>query len=168
MARGKDARAGALLIALACVAAYVVTSLSGADTGAFGVCEGCALWRRIVWPFFHGNLLHLSTNLYVFLLAVFFYECRRGTVACAFAACWLLPPFVLSSLPAIGLSGVIYFLLGDITVRARKRLLFGLCVAGYIAFGFLLPHTAALLHLYMYCCGLVVSLSVTPLAWRKK
>ena len=76
----------------------------------------------------------------------------------------VVPGFLLSEVPTVGLSCVCYFLLGTLIFEVKRKLYFLFSTALYIAVGFLFPSVNALIHLYGYLAGLLVGLLNAPLS----
>ncbi len=170
MAQGKIQKVLALTVSALTIILYVVVRLvPGVSAADFGLSAGAPLFLRLAYPFFHAGAFHLLINVWVFLSVVFLWTPAPWKMIAAYLAAVLVPVCCLGPWPTAGLSVIIYFLLGDVTVRARKRLSFCLWCLLYIVIGFFLPHVNALIHLYAYLCGILVSLLDTPLpTWRKK
>ena len=92
---------------IALYAGYIIImciTLMGYD--GMGLSDGCTLWKRISYPFFHQNVFHAAINLYVFHQCYRAIPCGIGHMV-AFYLIAISYPFP-SSLPIIGLSGFIY------------------------------------------------------------
>jgi membrane associated rhomboid family serine protease len=142
-----------LLLALACVAVFVL-SPGGAEVG---LCRCSQWWRRVVYVFFHGNVVHLGMNVYALLYVVFLFPVGMRLLCCALLAAVSVPGVLLGDVPAVGLSGVVFFLLGGILYMVEDRRRYVLTNVGVIALGVLLPNIAWGVHVWCFVWGLVYS-----------
>lgn len=149
-----------LLMSLTCVP----------DWSMVGVARCSPLAARFVYPFFHAGLLHAAVNAWCFLSIVFLYDVSAWRLLTAYIVAVVVPGFLLSEVPTVGLSCICFFLLGSLIFEVRRKLYFMSCMALYIAVGFLFPSVNALIHLYGYLAGLLVGLLNAPLSCfqRKK
>lgn len=164
MAERKVEKIAALVIGTAVVILAVVVS---PDWNGVGIQAGCALSGRLLYPFFHANILHAALNVWCLLSLVFIYDITALRLLMAYIVAASVPvdtlgTFVCMAHPTVGLSGMVYFLFGSISFEVSRRRYFQLCMAFYIVFGFLFPNTNAWLHLYCYLVGLSVALLNKP------
>lgn len=161
MERRKAEKSAALVLA-AIVLTLAACGLP-ADVSLFSLRAGCALSARMAYPFVHAGLVHAALNAWCLLVLVFTCDItwRRLLVAYAVALCVpvsLLAPLVPAfHLPTVGLSGVVYALLGTISFEVARRRRFQLWMVGLLALGFVLPGCAAALHLCTYLGGLLIA-----------
>lgn len=158
--RKKEKICALALGAVVCVIACVGVS----DFHAVGIYSGCGVWQRLAYPFFHAGLLHAVLNVWCFVCLMFIYDISLLRVlvgyACAVAfPLWLFP----SSVPTVGLSGVVFFLFASISFEVVRRWYYQSWMVAYLAVGFLFPDTNGWLHLYCYVCGFVVALLNFPI-----
>ena len=117
-----------------------------------------------MYPFFHASFLHAAVNVWCLLSIVFIHDVSLWRLLAAYVAAVLVPGFLLSDVPTVGLSCVCYFLLGSLLFEVERKMWFLFCMAIYIAVGFLLPSVNALVHLYGYLAGLMVGMLNAPLS----
>lgn len=154
-----EAKALTLLAALMCVGMLVASPWAG------DVClaPGAQWWRRVTYMFCHANVIHLGTNVWALLYIVFLFRVDMWMLLLGALSASLVPD-ALVGVPTVGLSGVVFFLLGGIThtVGNKARYLSG--NLSVILFGVLLPNIAWGVHLWCFVCGTIYSLCV----WKKK
>lgn len=161
MVRQKNAKSATLLTA----AVVLLMSLTYIpDWSMVGVADSAALTARLVYPFFHASFLHAAVNVWCLLSIVFIHDVSLWRLLAAYVAAVLVPGFLLSDVPTVGLSCVCYFLLGSLLFEVERKMWFLFCMAIYIAVGFLLPSVNALVHLYGYLAGLMVGMLNAPLS----
>ena len=134
------------------------------DWSAVGVAQGCPLAARLVYSFFHASLVHAVVNVWCFICILFLYDVSIWRLLTAYIVAVVVPPFLLSEVPTVGLSCVCYFLLGSLIFQVRRKLRFISCCLLYIAVGFLFPSVNSLIHLYGYLAGLLVGLLNAPVS----
>lgn len=116
---------------IALYAVYIIImciTLMGYD--GMGLSDGCTLWQRISYPFFHQNIFHAAINLYVFHQCYRAIPCGIGHMV-AFYLIAISYPF-LSSVPIIGLSGFIYAYMGFIAPYVENKVRYNLTILLYI------------------------------------
>lgn len=121
-------------------------------------------FTRATYHFFHANALHLSLNVYCLLALAFFYPLTMNKLILAFLVAstypvGLFPP----SAPIIGMSGVIYVLLGLHYWNASSRTLLLISVLCYALAGMFMGNIAVGLHLYCFFAGFLLSLITADL-----
>lgn len=160
MDKKKTSKAAALVIAIVslCMFLYDVE-----DWSAVGIYEGCRLSGRLLYPFFHANLLHAALNAWCLLSVVFIYDISLWRLALAYIIAVSVPPCCFVDTPTVGLSGLVYVLFGTISFEVGRKLHYQLWLLFYLAIGFLFPNTNAWLHLYCYLVGCVVALLNKPI-----
>lgn len=159
MAKKKAAKAMSLLVSILVFS----LSLSGmTDWHAVGVYTGCGLGCRMLYPFYHANLLHATLNAWCLLSVIFIYDISQWRFALAYIIAVTIPSFCLSGIPTVGLSGVVFTLFGSISFEVHRKAYYQLWMLAYLVAGFLFPNTNALIHLYCYMAGGVVALLNKP------
>lgn len=163
MVQRQKAQAVSLAIALA-AAVLQCMHIPAEDVGLF---PGAPLPHRALYPFFHANWLHLAVNCWVLLCIAFSYQVTLPMLLSSYAVAASYPIGALSFLyaappvPTVGLSGVIYALLGRYSWRfscmAGRRLRYHLWFLFFISLGFLFPQSNAWLHLYCYLLGVGIA-----------
>lgn len=146
------------------IAAYVgyalITCLSFLGYDGMGLSDGCSVFQRLGYPFFHQSFFHAAVNLWVF------HQCFRS-----FPCGWNLVAFYLiavsypfhTALPVIGLSGLVYAYMGCIAPYVQRKVRYNTTVAVYILFGLLFPNMAIGVHIYCYALGLLWGYLNAPL-----
>lgn len=167
MVQGKETKVASLVLTLIvfCLLCLPI------DVSAVGVSQGCTLWQRLCYSFFHANIIHAAVNCWCLLSICFARPISIWQLVVAYIIASTYPIDTLSAwygnqLPTVGLSGVIFALLGIISVMSRKWWLNVAIIGSFIMAGFFLPHINATLHLYCYLVGLLVGLFTTPISWK--
>ena len=165
MVRQKEAKNAALLtVAVVLLMSFIYVP----DWSAVGVAEGCPLVARLVYSFFHASPVHAVVNAWCLLCIVFLYDISIWRLLIAYIVAVVVPGFLLSEVPTVGLSCVCFFLLGSLIFEVKRKLYFFSSMALYIAVGFFFPSVNALIHLYGYLAGLLVGLLNAPLSCFRK
>ena len=155
--------------------AVLVTALSlvpPAHWHSVGIYAHCPLSGRLLYPFFHASLLHASLNAWCLLSIVFIYDVSVWRMLFAYVAAVAVPVDTLGSWlplgsPTVGLSGVVYVLLGSISFEVERKWYFQSWLLACIAAGFFMPNTNAWLHLYCYLCGLAAAFLNKPITLKR-
>ncbi|WP_304423465.1 rhomboid family intramembrane serine protease [uncultured Duncaniella sp.] len=161
MVRQKEAKNAALLTAVVII---LMSFTYVPDWSAVGVAVGCPSAARLVYSFFHASPLHAAVNAWCLICVVFLYDVSIWRLLTAYIVAVVVPGFLLSDVPTVGLSCVCYFLLGSLIFEVKRKLYFMSCMALYIAVGFLFPSVNAVIHVYGYLAGLLVGLLNAPLS----
>lgn len=138
------------------------------DWERVGIFNGCSLWGRVLYPFFHAGLLHAALNAWCLLSIVFVYDVSIWRLLMAYVVAVTMPVdtlgrFLSLDSPTVGLSGMVYFLFGSISFSVARKGYFQFWMFFYLAIGFIMPNTNAWLHLYCYVAGLLVALLNKPI-----
>lgn len=133
------------------------------DWSLVGIFLGCEPTSRLLYPFYHANILHATLNAWCLLSVVFIYDITIWRLLLMYIIATLIPDFCLSTVPTVGLSGVIFALFGSISFNVERKLHYQLWMLAYLVAGFLLPNTNALLHLYCYIGGVAVAILNKPI-----
>jgi membrane associated rhomboid family serine protease len=132
------------------------------DWSTVGIYTGCGLGCRMLYPFYHANLLHALLNAWCLLSVIFIYDISLLRFILAYIIAVTIPPFCLSDTPTVGMSGLVFALFGSISFEVQRKAYYQLYMLAYLVAGFLFPNTNALLHLYCYMAGGVVALLNKP------
>ena len=157
--QGRDAAKAASLGVGGIVMAVAILSPHATPTIGLGIYAGAPLYARLLHPLVHTGLIHAVLNVYVWLQIVFFCPIRlRHLITAWIIACSC--PTVIATLGAaytnhvVGLSGVIYALLGAQMTRAKNMLSYNLWIAAYLITGWFIGGIAVVFHLYCYLAGI--------------
>ena len=131
-----------------------------------------ALTDRVTYPFVHAHPLHALVNGWVFLQVAFRTRLRARHFFLAFVVAWSCPAVVAAwqwrgLLPAsavpptvVGLSGVVYALLGMWMPYVACRLRYNAIILLWIVAAALAGSVAVSLHLYCYLMGAFLTKSL--------
>lgn len=134
------------------------------DWHAVGIYAGCPLRCRLLYPFFHANLLHAALNAWALLSIVFIYDVSVWRMLLAYVVAVSAPVGLMGlSAPTVGLSGAVYFLFGSLSFEVGRKWYWQAWMLFYLGIGFLFPNTNAWLHLYCYITGLAIALLNKPI-----
>lgn len=152
--------------------AAILLSFSSPDWNSVGIYAGCGIKGRLLYSFFHANLLHATLNTWCLLSVVFLYNISARRLLTSYLVAVLAPvntflPWAsdLAS-PTVGLSAVVYFLFGSISFEVTDKRAYQAWMAFYLIIGFIAPNTNALLHLYCYLAGLIFAFLNKPIKSR--
>ena len=179
MVRGKEAKSAGVLAAAVMYALWLLP-ITAEETGIY---SGAEWWHSLTWQWFHGSIWHLSVNAWALLTIVFMWNAGIGKLLTAYATSVVYGLACATDTPIVGMSGVIYALLGLYALSPRgwqKRLRYQLYVAAWIvvpwAVGMVIPKdescgTAAFgavaveAHVACYVMGIFVAIINYP--WFK-
>ena len=113
----------------------------------YGIKEDCTIIDRLVYPFFHANPFHALINIYVYLGMVFLFGSSMLDMVIAYIICVCVPPTMLNTTTTIGLSGLVYALIG-------------ISVIIPLAFTSMLPLIAFGVHAWCYVVGVLYSIII--------
>jgi len=139
------------------------------DWEVVGVYTGCDLYGRILYPFFHANLLHATLNAWCLLSIVFIYDIKIWRLLLSYIIAATIPIDTLGNfidnmtLPTVGLSAMIFVLFGSISFEVLQKWYYQAWMLFYLTIGFFFPNTNAWIHLYCYIAGLVIALMNKPI-----
>ena len=182
MVRKAKAKTASLAISAICVIIELCHLLVGFPVEHFGICKGSPLLPRLVYHFFHANIIHAALNAWCLLTLAFIYQTSITELLIAYAIAATYPIDTLASVfsgfptdvPTVGLSAICFALMGQTFFRVRHKLYYSTCVCAMIASGFILPplcHACGydiaspnnLIHIYCYVVGLMVGFLNSPL-----
>lgn len=152
----------AKVVSLALTVIVIVLCLVPVTASSVGIAAGVPLLPRLVYPFFHTNILHAGLNAWTLLCIVFYYDASLWKIVLSYVIAVSFPADTLSSPLTIGLSGVCFALMGEIAFNVRRKLYWQMWMLFFIAIGFLLPNVNAALHLYCYTVGCIIGLLDIP------
>lgn len=161
MATEKNAKIAALAIA----AIIIVLAFLG-PIPTMGVTSDNttpAFMPRLLYNILHASVLHAVINAWCLLSAIFIFNIKLEKLLLAFGVAATAPSWVFSEIPTLGLSGVIYFLFGSVSMAVRHKIFYHAWFTVIIAVGFLMPAVNARLHLYCYICGVLLAMLTTPM-----
>ena len=177
MDKKKAAKATSLLIS---IIVFCLSLQDMADWSAVGIFTGCGLGCRMLYPFYHANLLHATLNAWCLLSVIFIYDISLWRFTLAYIIAVGVPSFCLSIIaisfpvdalaclgvevldPTVGLSGVVFAIFGSISFEVQRKAYYQLWMLAYLVAGFFFPNTNALVHLYCYLAGGAVALLNKP------
>ena len=162
----RDHAKAASLIVGGVVTIAAVAGRCGMPDMGIGIYPDCPIYARILHPLVHTGLIHAAVNVYVWLKVVFFCDIHPRQLLRA----WLVAcscPVTLATIggsttdQVVGLSGVIYALLGMLMPQVRDRRAFNIWIAAYLFIGWLVGGVAVGFHLYCYMMGCLSLLIIT-------
>ena len=181
MLHNEKAKTTALVLTAICIILSAVHTFTGfPQLPAVGICKDCTILARFAYPFFHASQLHALVNCWCLLSLVFYYDVSLCYLLIAYVATVTFPVGILAAgVPTVGLSAVIFALLGMVSFQAKRKALLHSFVLSSIAFGYLLHVICSVcgyaiatpnstLHLYGYVAGLIVGFLNSPAPWQRK
>lgn len=134
---------------------------SGIPNETVGIAGGCGWYCHFTYQFFHASWLHLAVNCWALLCLVFYYETPMKDLAIAFVSSASVPTSLIPSpegVVTIGVSGVVFALMGMLAFSVRRRVFYNAWIIGFIVLGFFFKSCNSWLHLYCYAAGFAVAL----------
>jgi membrane associated rhomboid family serine protease len=156
------------IIGLIVAALIVALSFVNVDYYHVGVYHDCSLLSRLVYPFFHVSIIHALCNAWCLLSILFLCNVSWRRLLVAYVVAAGVPGVVLAAEPTVGLSTVVFALLGMVSFQAKRKLYFHSSMAVIILPGFLFAGINGWVHLYGYVAGLLVGFLNMPLPCKKK
>lgn len=130
-----------------------------------GLYEGCSMLNRLTYPFFHQNVFHAAINLWVL------HQCLKarpcGIVDMVVFYLIAISYYPSSSVPIIGLSGIVYAYMGYIAPFVEKKVRYNIIILSYICVGFFIPCMAVGIHIFCYVVGLLWGYLNSPICQDK-
>ena len=170
MRQREYAKTAALAVGLIVVLVQVLRSCGVLPGGMWvsGLAVGAPWWARLLHPFIHVGMGHALINVYVLWQLVFFFPVRLRhlffayLVACSCPAGWAgwTVIHLSAGIPVVGLSGVIYVLMGWAMTKVNRKVRFNAVVMGWMAFATAVGGVAVGLHLYGYVVGALTAMLV--------
>ena len=119
---------------------------------------------NLVYPFCHASLWHLLANVWMLLLLVVRCRARGRHLVLAYVVAVSVPSAdwgwwsVVGEEPTVGASGMVFALLGMVSLHARRPWRYHLIIALQMALPMLCPwmHVNARLHLYCYLLAIIL------------
>lgn len=158
MEKRKNEKTASIVASLAVVAA----SMFAYDLESVAICRNCGIYARLLYPFFHANMLHASLNAWCLLGIVFMYDVSSSRLLMSYIAAVSVPSFLLNDMPTVGLSGSVFFLFASISFEVQRKVYYQSWMLLYLVSGFLLPNTNGLIHVYCYVLGVFYALLNKP------
>jgi membrane associated rhomboid family serine protease len=137
------------------------------EWSSVGIYTGCDIWQRLLYSFFHANIVHALLNVWCLLSVVFLYRIKLWVLVAAFLIAMSVPTFCLTSTPTVGLSGVVFALFAMLSFSVQRKLYYQSWMVFYLVMGFLMPNVNAYLHLYCYTIGFIVALLNKPIKLKQ-
>lgn len=138
------------------IAILTITFFLGIPCEEFGVSSTSPWWTHFTYHFFHGNLIHLLSNVYAIWFCV---DKKRFTIKTLLSAYLLsvVASFIVrSSIPIVGLSGMIFVILGinlsSVPTKINITYMLAILIIGYI-----IPNISGSTHLICFLVGLITS-----------
>lgn len=164
MVRRSKEKTAVLVLTVILIAFYLFADVSK----TIGLHAGCSWGCRLAYPFLHASLLHVIGNCWALLSVVFIYDVSWGSLLLAYLVAITIPDAFLPASNIVGLSGVVMYLFGRVSLQAKRKIYYQAWMAFFIAFGFLFVNVAGWLHLYCYVAGLLVAALNTPFIGRSR
>ena len=130
--------------------------------GMFAMSTTPTIADRMIYSFCHATWMHTILNAWAILSIAFVYEPKVNRLATAYVIA-ILCPKMLCPTPTVGLSVIIYALLGMMSFRVVDKGFYQLCMACALIVGCLFPFSNGSIHVYAYLCGFIVALFNTPI-----
>ena len=159
MVREKEAKISALVYV---VTAFVLCFIK-LPLVEVGIHKGCSFCSRLLYPFVHANIFHCLVNCWCLLSLVFILDVSILELAISYVIAVLAPVgFWGQVTPTVGLSGLLYCLVGIYTFKVRKKIKWLLWWSFFLGIGFFFAASANLLHLWCFACGLIIGFLNSP------
>lgn len=161
MEERKTEKTLALIIAVVVILVYIFSPFNVFDVGLY---YGCGLGQRLAYSFFHTNIFHLIINLWCFLYIAFLCRISLFRLFFAYVIAVTIPLSLLIHLsdlffqPSVGLSAIVFFLLGSMSFEVSNKWRWQKWMIPYLLIGLLLPNVNGVGHLYCYTVGVFYSL----------
>ena len=157
------AKMAALVVGVAAIMLAIMHTTGLMATDDVGLCMGGSWWSRLSHPFIHTGIIHASLNVYVFWQLVFFFPVTKGHLLAAYLMACTCPASVAlwtisllqNTTPThvVGLSGVVYWLLGWVMPQVSRRKRYCAILLLWMAFGAILGTVAVGIHAYCFIAG---------------
>lgn len=170
MDRRKIEKIAALVIGVAVVCLSFSPDIN--DWYSVGVYAGCGWEGRLLYSFFHVNVIHAVLNAWCLISIVFIYNIKMSRLLLSLVIAITVPVGIINSVvggfttPTVGLSGVIFVLFGTLSFEVQRKLYYQIWMLFYLVAGFIFPNTNAWIHLYCYVVGLAMALLNKPIIIR--
>lgn len=160
MVRRKEAKTTALVL----TAIILLIQCFNVPVESVGLYRDSSILGRMLYPFFHGNILHAAINGWCLLSVVFMYDISLTGLLISFVISACPPQCILSQdVYTVGMSGMCFALMGRIAFSVKYRIKYQMHIVSYLLLGFLFPSVNGWLHLYCYIAGLLVGFLNMPI-----
>ena len=138
------------------------------DAADVAIYAGCSIANRLLYPFFHANILHCLFNVYCLLSLVFLSgnTIKHFIVAYIIAVLFPIDSYLQFSdsmeLYTVGLSGVLFVMLGRFGMFVSRFWFYQLCAWLYLIVGLFIPQMNGILHLHCYIAGIIWGILTKP------
>ena len=137
------------------IAILAIIYFVGIPSCIYGVSSASPWWTHFTYPFIHGSLIHLLSNIYALWFCL-----KKKTSPKILLPIYLmsvLASFIVSSsIPTVGISGMIFSIIGISLTSAptKKNIIY---VTIILISCFIIPHIAGAIHFVCFILGLTVS-----------
>ena len=135
-------------------AVIIVVSLLDIDFSHYALSPLNSPFGNIAYHFFHVNILHAIVNVWCLLGIVFFYKIRVRDFIIAFAVAASFPT-QLCIAPSVGLSGMLYALMGLIMPQVYSRTYFIACLVLWNVVAWIVGGFGVEVHAYCFVVALL-------------
>lgn len=129
-----------------------------------GIYAECDIASRLLYSFYHVNVIHAMLNVWCFLSVVFMYNVSVWRLLLSYLTAISIPSCFLGNTPTVGLSAAVFFLFASISFEVIRKWNYQMWMLFYLAVGFIFPNTNAMVHLYCYSVGMLYALLNKPIA----
>ena len=152
-------------VALAYVTALAVIYASGIDCTDYALCGTFSLSRHLLYHHFHASIWHLLCNAWCLLTIVFMWNTSLAKLCTAYIIASTYPYELFSTQPTVGISGLIYVLVGMYSLSpstAKGKIRYNAYVLLTMSVGLLMPMISVGVHIYCYIAGCIIALLNYP------
>lgn len=135
-------------------AVIIVVSLLDIDISHYALSPLNSPLGNLSYHFFHVNVFHAITNVWCLLGIVFFYKVRVRDFIIAFAVAASIPT-QLCIAPSVGLSGMLYALMGLIMPQVSRKIYFISWFAVWNILALIIGGSAVEVHTYCFAVALL-------------
>ncbi len=125
-----------------------------------GIAPDASWMARAAHPWMHTGVIHAVVNCYVLLQLTFFCDVSLRKLAVAYLIACLCPASVAmmgGQGRVVGMSGVVYALMGMMLTKMPRRLRLCGWIAAYLLMGYAVGGVAVVFHLYCLVIGWGIS-----------
>ena len=145
------------IVAIALSLLIIALSMFRIDTTQYALSPSNTPFGCFSYHFFHVNVFHALMNSWCLLGLAFFYHLRLRDIIIAFAVAASFPP-CLCTAPTVGLSGMLYALMGLLLPQMSRKLFCCLWLAAWNIAALLIGGSAVEVHAYCFCSAVVNNL----------
>lgn len=142
------------ILGFALAALIIVMSLFDIDVSIFALSADNYPVGNITYHFFHVNAFHAIANAWCLLGLVFLYNVRTSDLIIAFSVAASFP-IQLCSAPSVGLSGLLYALMGLVFPNVRNQLCFLACIFSWNCVALVVGGFGVEVHAYCFAVALL-------------